>query len=83
MKKFILILVLFSVNAFAVPVNVNTADAKTIAKSLNGIGITKAEAIVKYRKDHGSFKTQKELAKVKGIGEKTVAKNKKDILLQN
>ena len=83
MKIFILILSLFSVNAFAVPVNVNTADAKTIAKSLNGIGISKAEAIVKYRNDNGPFKTQKELAKVKGIGEKTVAKNKKDILLQN
>ena len=83
MKKLFIILVLFSVNVFAVPVNVNTADAKTIAKSLNGIGISKAEAIVKYRKDNGPFKTQNELAKVKGIGEKTVAKNKKDILLQN
>ncbi len=83
MKKLFIILALFSVNVLAVPVNVNTADAKTIAKSLNGIGMSKAEAIVKYRKDNGSFKSQNELAKVKGIGKKTIAKNKEDILIQN
>ncbi len=83
MKKLFIILALFSVNVLAVPVNVNTADAKTIAKSLNGIGMSKAEAIVKYRNDNGPFKNQNELVKVKGIGKKTVAKNKKDILIQN
>ena len=80
MKLFSVILFLFSFNVFAIPVNINQADAKTIAKSLNGVGIKKAEAIVKYRKENGPFKSTDELAKVKGIGDKTVLKNKTDIL---
>ena len=83
MKKLILLLSLFAFNAFASPVNVNTADAKTIADSLSGIGLKKAEAIVKYRTEKGLFKTVEELTNVKGIGEKTLAKNKKDILLSD
>ena len=81
MKKFIFIIMLFSFNAVAAPVNINTADAKTISESLNGIGIKKAEDIVSYRKEKGPFKKSEDLANVKGIGEKTVAKNKGDILL--
>lgn len=65
--------------AFAAPVNVNTADAKTIAKELKGIGIKKAEAIVAYRKAHGPFHTLADLTKVKGIGAATVTENKADI----
>lgn len=67
--------------AFAGPVNVNTADAKTIAKELKGVGMAKAEAIVKYRKAHGPFQSLAELEQVKGIGEATIAKNKGDIQL--
>ncbi|MGZ8226427.1 MAG: ComEA family DNA-binding protein, partial [Methylococcaceae bacterium] len=36
---------------------------------------------VKYREEKGLFKTAEELANVTGIGEKTVEKNKADILL--
>ena len=81
MKFLSILLFLFSFNVLAIPVNINQADAKTIAKSLNGIGIKKAEAIVKYRKANGPYKSIEELAKVKGIGNKTVLKNKADILL--
>jgi competence protein ComEA len=81
MKKVIVLLCLFAFNAFATPVNVNTADAKTISDALSGVGLKKAEAIVKYRTEKGLFKTVEELTNVKGIGEKTLAKNKKDILL--
>ena len=35
--------------AIAGPVDVNTADAKTLARELQGIGMAKAEAIVSYR----------------------------------
>ncbi|UOA09960.1 helix-hairpin-helix domain-containing protein [Methylobacter sp. S3L5C] len=84
MKKLLLLLLtLFTFNAFATPVNVNTADAKTISDALSGIGMKKAEAIVKYRTEKGLFKTAEELTNVKGIGEKTLAKNKKDILLSD
>ncbi|MEF3074320.1 helix-hairpin-helix domain-containing protein [Methylobacter sp. Wu1] len=70
-------------NAVAAPVNINSADAKTISESLSGIGQKKAEAIVKYRTEVGPFKTAEELANVSGIGEKTVQKNKSDILLSD
>ncbi len=65
----------------ATPVNVNHADAVTIAKSLDGVGPAKARAIVAYRKAHGPFKSVDDLAKVKGIGKATLAHNRKDIRL--
>jgi competence protein ComEA len=84
MKKLIwLFLSLFAFNVFATPVNVNTADAKTISDALSGIGLKKAEAIVKYRTEKGLFKTVEDLTNVKGIGQKTIDKNKKDILLSD
>jgi competence protein ComEA len=57
-------------------VNINTADAVSLAKNLNGVGLKKAKAIIAYRDKHGSFKSAQELAKVKGIGNKTILKNK-------
>ena len=83
MKKLLLTaitsLVLFSQALFAV--NINTADAQTIAKELNGIGAKKAQAIVEYRKANGKFKTIESLTAVKGIGLKTVEKNRDAIEL--
>lgn len=66
---------LASLAAFAAQVNLNTASAAQL-ETLNGIGAAKAEAIVDYRKEHGAFKSVDELAKVKGIGQKTVDKNR-------
>ncbi len=84
MKNLILLLLfLFSTNLLATPVNINSADAKAIADALNGIGIKKAEAIVKYRTENGAFVAVEDLTKVKGIGQKTLEKNKKDILLSD
>ena len=83
MKKLIILLALFSFNVMAKPVNVNTADAKTISESLSGIGQKKAEALVQYRTDNGDFKTLNDLTNVKGIGEKTVEKNADDILFSD
>ncbi|WP_394752039.1 ComEA family DNA-binding protein [Crenothrix sp.] len=82
MKKLLVLLSLCACNAFAAPVNINTADAKTISDSLNGIGQKKAEAIIKYRTEKGPFKAADDLTNVSGIGPKTVEKNKADILLQ-
>lgn len=65
--------------ALAGPVNVNTADAKTLAKELNGIGLSKAEAIVAHREKNGPFKSAEDLAKVQGIGAKTVERIKPDL----
>jgi competence protein ComEA len=75
---------LFSVWAWAAqPVNVNSASAEEIADSLKGIGLSKAEAIVNYRKNSGQFKHVDELVNVKGIGIRTVDINRKYILLDN
>ncbi len=63
------------------PVNINTADAATLARELNGVGISKAALIVEYRESHGAFKTADDLAKVKGIGKMTIEKNRENILL--
>ena len=65
--------------AVAGQVNINTADAETMAAELNGIGLVKAQAIVEYRKKHGPFKSTEDLSLVKGIGERTVERNKTDI----
>jgi len=65
--------------AFAGQVNINTADAETIAAELNGVGLSKAKAIVEYRTKHGPFRSVDDLSLVKGIGERTVDKNRTDI----
>ncbi|QAU22626.1 competence protein ComEA [Dyella sp. M7H15-1] len=65
----------------ATPVNINTADAETIAKSLDGVGLAKAKAIVAFREEHGPFKSADDLAQVKGIGQATLQKNHDAILL--
>ena len=75
---------LFSIWAWAMqPVNVNTANAEEISEALKGIGISKAEAIVTYRNEHGEFKHIDELVNVKGIGVRTVDINREYILLDN
>lgn len=60
----------------AAPVNVNTADAATLSAAMNGVGMAKAEAIIAYRKQHGAFRSLDQLVEVKGIGLKTVEKNR-------
>jgi competence protein ComEA len=81
MKSLILLLVLMAQSAFAA-VNVNKADAATIAAELKGIGLSKATAIVAYREKNVPFKTVEQLTEVKGIGLKTVEKNRQEIQLK-
>lgn len=57
-------------------VNLNTADAATLARDMEGIGATKAQAIVEHRKSKGAFRSVDELALVKGIGSKTLERNR-------
>lgn len=77
-----LIFSLFSALSFASPVDINSADAKTIAAAISGIGLKKAQAIVAYRNEKGPFQTVEELTNIKGIGAKTLEKNKDNISLQ-
>lgn len=57
-------------------VDINSADAQTLAEELHGIGLAKAEAIVAYREANGPFTSAEDLAKVKGVGAATVEKNR-------
>ena len=88
MKSFAIILksialsLLLATSAHAADkVNINTADAATIDAVLVNVGPAKAQAIVDYRKANGAFKSAEELAMVKGIGLKTVEKNRDRIAL--
>ena len=65
--------------AYAGPVDINTADAETLSAELDGIGLSKAKAIVEYRKKYGPFKNPEDLSLVKGIGERTVELNRENI----
>jgi competence protein ComEA len=65
--------------AWAGPVDINTADAATIAKELKGIGLSRAQAIVDYREKNGAFKSIDDLRKIKGVGDKTLELNRPNI----
>lgn len=56
-------------------VDINSADAQLLASMLDGVGVVKAEAIIRYRETHGAFGTVEELANVSGIGLATVDRN--------
>ena len=60
-------------------IDINTADAKTLERQLEGIGPKKATAIVEYREKHGLFKSLSDLEQVYGIGEKTLERNRDKI----
>jgi competence protein ComEA len=57
-------------------VDINAADARTLAAALHGVGDAKAEAIVADRHAHGPFATVDDLSRVKGIGPATVDRNR-------
>ena len=58
--------------------DINTADAATIAAALTGIGPAKAKEIVAYREMFGSFRALEELLAVPGIGQRPGAKQRQD-----
>ena len=62
-------------------VDINTADAATLGRVLVNIGPSKAEAIVAHREANGPYQSLEQLAAVKGIGLKTVEKNRDRIEL--
>jgi competence protein ComEA len=77
-----LIVTLVPVLVWAGPVDINTADAATIAKELQGIGPNLAQAIVAYREKNGAFRNAEELRKIKGIGAKVLERNRANIKLE-
>ena len=78
MRSFVL-WILIVASLFA-SVDINNADAKSFS-TLKGVGAKKAQAIVAYRDEHGCFSSIESLSSVKGIGSKTVEKNKTQLTL--
>lgn len=59
-------------------VDINKANKKEL-ETLHGIGVKKAEKIIAFRKENGCFQSIEDLSKVKGIGPKTIEKNRKNL----
>ena len=76
MKTFILLL-LFIITSLFSAVDINSAS-KSELTTLHGIGPKKAEAIIEYRTTH-CFKTVASIVDVKGVGKKTLEKNRTNL----
>ncbi len=63
--------------------DINSADARSIAQALEGVGLVKAQEIVNHREMFGKFSSIDELTEVQGIGAATVEKNRHRILIVN
>ncbi len=81
LRHAVMALALLPALAFAGPVDINSADARTLAKELQGVGLARAQAIVEYREKNGAFKRAEDLAQVKGIGMKVIEHNRENIKL--
>lgn len=57
-------------------VNINSADAETLALALDGVGLTRALDIIAYREEYGEFKNVEQIQQVRGIGIATFARNR-------
>lgn len=87
MKKLVAIISAFwllccSPLALAGVVNINTADAQSLADNITGVGLKRAQAIVAYREAHGPFASVDALTQVKGIGEGLLEKNRENIVVK-
>ena len=80
-KQVLATLALLPVIAWAGPVDLNTADAATLARELKGIGPARAEAIVAWREANGPFKSAEDLVLVQGIGARVVEDNRELIVV--
>ena len=75
--KSLALALLLTLSAYATDkVDINTASAAELSQGLVNVGPSKAQAIVDHRQANGLFKSVEELALVKGIGLKTVERNR-------
>ncbi len=57
-------------------VSINQADAEQLASILKGVGLKKAESIVRYREQNGPFTQIEQLQEVPGIGPALFERNR-------
>lgn len=69
--------------AHAEMVDLNSADAETLAATLDGVGESRAAAIVDYREANGGFDSVDALVEVQGVGPATVANNRERLTVDN
>jgi competence protein ComEA len=83
LRRFMFLMLWAAAAAAGVPeaesVDVNSADAIELAARLSGVGMSRAEAIIHYRETQGPFEHPDDLVRVKGIGPKTLEKNRQRI----
>lgn len=56
-------------------IDINSADKPTLMQ-IQGVGESRAEAIINYREQYGPFMSVDELTEVQGIGQKTLDDNR-------
>ena len=62
-------------------VDINLANAESLAVNIVGVGPVLAEAIVAYRLENGSFASADQLLEVPGVGPKILENNGKTLLV--
>ncbi len=80
---FVLSLGIFSTVFAQEVVDINSADAATLASIVVGIGEVKAKAIVEYRDLNGLYSSVDELLSVKGIGKASLAKIRNQLVVSS
>ena len=60
-------------------VNINTADASSLAEALDGVGLSRAQSIIAWREANGPFEDAYDLVQVRGISERIVSLNESRI----
>ena len=78
-RLILLLAMVASSMVYAGTININTADADSLAAGIQGVGDKRAQAIVEYRQQHGEFASVDALANVKGIGPSTIEKNRDNL----
>lgn len=76
MKQLLFPLIMASNVVLAGPVDINQADAQTLARELTGVGPKLAERIVEFRAQQGLFPTPDSIQLVPGIGQSIYEKNR-------
>lgn len=62
-------------------ININTATVDEL-QEMNGVGKTRAQAIVDYREQHGQFTQVDDLLAVDGIGQATLERNRDRLVME-